>query len=1068
MFRAHVVSAVFWRNVKQYFSSVLGYLFIVVFVTVCAVLAFNQKFFADNLANLDQLSNWFPFLLLFIVPAITMTVWADEKKEGTDAILFTLPASDFEITLGKYLSVAAVYTIALLFSTTQLVALKLIGDPDWGVIIATYVGYWLSGLALLAIGMYASSLTSSPTVAFVGGTVMCAIPVLIGQFSRGSIWLEQLGIAWNLEDFTDGLIPLANVVYFVSIIVFMLYLNLVEISKRHWRVSDSGSLAAQYILRIACLGVAVLSLNYVARSWSSSDWTRADLTAEKLFTLDKTTLAAIESAKENKRPITIQAFVSEEVPRSYVNAKKQFLGLLRQYDYYGGNYVDVRLVNVKPNSPQEDEAIKSGIQPIEDRSEVGGRMVEQSVFLGAHLSSPIDDATLPTIDSNTALEYEMTRMFARTTGESPKLTVAILDTDLRFGCVGNDGEKFPEWWTFTTTMKRLRNDFKVKLITQEEFPGFTEKVTVKEEAEEAESTEDEKSEVGDEAEVDVATADKTETAKADETEKDTSKEIESESEEDANKETEDKLKEQKSKKAPDVLIVADPASLNEACYAELLGYIKAGHPVILLSDPMPFYLRYLIPAELGYGLINAPLMPRFPAQLDAAELLTSSPLAKAEDGKCDSLHQALGMEVTMGDVAWNLSNPYPNFNFSLHPLSGRSDKENKWQKEDFGPYDQAVNFVRSEDGNRMFSSRSQITSGTRELLFFYPGSIAPNTETSVRIPIDNQAIWGEFIDELIHEFLPGGEEKELEFKELVSLGSQSGITPWSEIVYTPTQMISGIAPSGQIVSREIPARSELTGEPRLAPRPEAPNNIDKESYTIAAHIRGTKDKEGNRKNKTNVIYVADTDFLSEMYYIQEKELGESLDNYTFLLNAIEVLTGDKDLVSLRNRRPVLRTLTGFEKQINLFRKSRADKTKEVEKKIREQRKEVEAELEAARREITQDKSLGMIQQAQMFSQTQTDALNRGERLISKLNDELEEEIQTLKSTETQQIAAKESQIRWLSVLLAPLPALLLGFIVLSIRAADEKRTIDPRRRVGASPSARVSLQDSTDENLNNG
>ena len=171
------------------------------------------------------------------------------------------------------------------------------------------------------------------------------------------------------------------------------------------------------------------------------------------------------------------------------------------------------------------DRIKSGIQPIEDRSEVGGRMVEQSVFLGAHLSSPIDDATLPTIDSNTALEYEMTRMFARTTGESPKLTVAILDTDLRFGCVGNDGEKFPEWWTFTTTMKRLRNDFKVKLITQEEFPGFTEKVTVKEEAEEAESTEDEKSEVGDEAEVDVATADKTETAKADETEKDTSKAV---------------------------------------------------------------------------------------------------------------------------------------------------------------------------------------------------------------------------------------------------------------------------------------------------------------------------------------------------------------------------------------------------------------------------------------------------------------------------------------------------------------------------------------------------------------
>ena len=93
MFRWHVVSAVFWRNVKQYFSGPLGYLFIVVFVTVCAVLAFSPQFFADNLANLDQLSRWFPQLLLFIIPAITMSVWAEEKRQGTDSILFTLHLS---------------------------------------------------------------------------------------------------------------------------------------------------------------------------------------------------------------------------------------------------------------------------------------------------------------------------------------------------------------------------------------------------------------------------------------------------------------------------------------------------------------------------------------------------------------------------------------------------------------------------------------------------------------------------------------------------------------------------------------------------------------------------------------------------------------------------------------------------------------------------------------------------------------------------------------------------------------------------------------------------------------
>jgi len=450
MLRCHIIQAVFKRNVLSYFSGVLGYLFIVVFVVAGAFAAFSPQFFANNLANLDQLGRWFPFLLLFIIPAVTMSTWSDEKKMGTDELLFTLPASDLEILLGKYLAVLAVYTTALLFSTTHILVLSFIGSPDWGVLISTYIGYWAAGAALLSAGMFASVLTSSTTVAFVLGATICCIPVFIGQVAPWSDLIQGLSLTEQFRDFSIGVIPVSGVLYFLSFTVFMLYLNLVFISKRHWSADQQANMGIQYFLRAVCLAATLISVNVVATYAGS----RIDLTAERLYSLSETTDTLVEKI-EKDQPVTIQAYISPDVPREYVPVRKRLMGLLRQYNQLGGSSIQVRIVDVEPFSEASEEARLFGISGRQVQSERGGKTFVETIFLGAVISSPFDEVVIPFFDIGTPVEYELTRSI-RTVSKEDRLTVGILTTDAQVngGFDMASMHSMPEWRIITELKKQ--------------------------------------------------------------------------------------------------------------------------------------------------------------------------------------------------------------------------------------------------------------------------------------------------------------------------------------------------------------------------------------------------------------------------------------------------------------------------------------------------------------------------------------------------------------------------------------------------------------------------------------
>jgi len=462
--RIHVISAVFKRNVASYFAGMLGYLFIVVFVVAGAFLAFNAQFFTDNLANLDQLSEQFPLLLLFIVPAITMTAWSDERKLGTDELLFTLPASDFEILLGKYLAVLAVYTIALLFSLTHAMVLAWLGEPDLGLILTTYFGYWIAGAALVAAGMFASALTSSATVAFVLGAVICAFPVFIDQIPGvESIVKEKLNITeplsvgGHLKGFTSGRMSYAGLFYFIGLGTFFLYLNAVLIARRHWAGGKNAfGMWTQFLLRIGCLGAALVCLTYSLAVAGG----HADTTIEKLHTLSSTTQEIIDEIPDEK-PVTIQAFVSKDVPPDYTSVKKELIDRLEEFDSRGGKNIEVRVVNVEPFTEQSQQAEALGIEARMIQTETNGRFNVDNIYMGFVLTSGFDTIVVPFIDKGTPIEYELTRSIGTASLEKRRV-VGILKTDVNaFGGFTPQFQRAPEWSIVT----ELKKQYEVKEVS---------------------------------------------------------------------------------------------------------------------------------------------------------------------------------------------------------------------------------------------------------------------------------------------------------------------------------------------------------------------------------------------------------------------------------------------------------------------------------------------------------------------------------------------------------------------------------------------------------------------------
>ena len=238
----------FYKEINGLLSSLVAYITIGIFLLVMSLFlwVFPESSILDyGYAGLDTLFNTAPFIFMFMIPAITMRSFAEEKKEGTFELLATRPLTDWEIVLGKYLACLVIVLFALLptliyyFTVYELGATR--GNIDTGAVIGSYIGLFLLGAAFVAMGIFASSVTNNQIIAFAIGVFLCfftfsafeSLSQLLA-FSTIDVYIASLGINEHYQSISRGVLDTRDLVYFISLSGIFLVITKTVLGGRKW------------------------------------------------------------------------------------------------------------------------------------------------------------------------------------------------------------------------------------------------------------------------------------------------------------------------------------------------------------------------------------------------------------------------------------------------------------------------------------------------------------------------------------------------------------------------------------------------------------------------------------------------------------------------------------------------------------------------------------------------------------------------------------------------------------------------------------------------------------------
>ena len=440
------------REVKALFDLPTAYILLVVFVAANDFLFFRQALMY-GVASLRPMLDLLPWLFLFLVPAVTMRALAEDTRSGVIEVVLAQPITELELLLGKYVGQVLFLWLALGLTGAIPLSLAAASHPQWGVVVAQYVGAALLAAGLAGVGVWASSVTRNQITAFITAVAVMFVlilvgldPLLVGLPPRLGAVAAALGVLTHFTGIARGVIDLRDAIYFLSLAAVFLVLAYFALMRR--RLTARGAAIQRLRLGTVLLVLGLVVLNLFGRHIGG----RLDLTPGRAYTLSPATRRLLGRLDDL---VTIKLFASAALPPEVAFLRRDVDDLLHDYRAAGGGKVRLVVLDPSADTAATRAARTLGIPPVQFNVVGRGELQVKDGYLGIAVQYAEGMKTIPFVRQASDLEYRLTSdIRALTRKQRP--TVGLAVTSDRSGSARER--------TFNTMQEQLQQNYTVRSV----------------------------------------------------------------------------------------------------------------------------------------------------------------------------------------------------------------------------------------------------------------------------------------------------------------------------------------------------------------------------------------------------------------------------------------------------------------------------------------------------------------------------------------------------------------------------------------------------------------------------